>query len=202
MPGMGKTYEHIDGRLRAFIEEQPVFFTATAPLSGDGHVNLSPKGRRGTLVVLDELTLAYVDFGGSSAETIAHLREPGNGRITLMWTAFSGPPTVVRVHGTGEAVLRDDPRWRELFARFPAEAVEGQGSARAIVLVHARRVSDACGFAVPLMEYREDRALHAEYFNRKTDDEFNAYCERKEHIASSLDGLPALPLPLPALPAE
>ncbi len=109
MRAMGKTYERIDGRLRAFIEEQPVFFTATAPLTGDGHVNLSPKGRRGTLVVLDELTLAYVDFGGSGAETIAHLREPGNGRITLMWTAFTGPPTVVRVHGTGEAVFRDDP---------------------------------------------------------------------------------------------
>ncbi len=199
MPAMGKTYEHIDGRLRAFIEAQPVFFTATAPLSGDGHVNLSPKGRQGTLVVLDELTVAYVDFGGSGAETIAHLREPGNGRITLMWTAFSGPPTVVRVHGQGEAVLRDDPRWAELFARFPSEAVEGQGSARAIILVHARRVSDACGFAVPLMEYQEDRQLHAEYFNRKTDDEFNAYCERK--VATSLDGLPALPLPLPPLPA-
>ncbi|MFG2837536.1 pyridoxamine 5'-phosphate oxidase family protein [Streptomyces zaomyceticus] len=198
---MGKTYERIDGRLRAFIEAQPVYFTATAPLSGDGHVNLSPKGRRGTLVVLDELTLAYVDFGGSSAETIAHLREPGNGRITLMWTAFSGPPTVVRVHGTGEAVFRDDPRWPELFARFPAEAVEGQGSARAIVVVHARRVSDACGFAVPLMEYQEDRTLHAEYFNRKTDAEFNAYCEGKGHIAGSLDGLPALPLPLPPQPA-
>ncbi|MER5965475.1 pyridoxamine 5'-phosphate oxidase family protein [Streptomyces sp. NPDC002057] len=199
---MGKTYDHIDGRLRAFIEAQPVYFTATAPLAGDGHVNLSPKGRRGTLVVIDELTLAYVDFGGSSAETIAHLREPGNGRITLMWTAFSGPPTVVRVHGTGEAVFRDDPRWAELFARFPAEAVEGQGSARAIVVVHARRVSDACGFAVPLMEYQEDRTLHAEYFNRKTDDEFNAYCERKDHIATSLDGLPALPLPLPPLHAD
>ncbi|MEV8587251.1 pyridoxamine 5'-phosphate oxidase family protein [Streptomyces sp. NPDC051180] len=199
---MGKTYERIDGRLRAFIEAQPVFFTATAPLSGEGHVNLSPKGRRGTLVVLDELTVAYVDFGGSGAETIAHLREPGNGRITLMWTAFEGPPTVVRVHGRGEAVLRDDPRWGELFARFPAEAVEGQGSARAIVVVHARRVSDACGYAVPLMEYREDRSLHSEYFNRKTDEEFNAYCERKDHIGTSLDGLPGLPLPLPPQPAR
>lgn len=201
MWAMGKTYERIDGRLRAFIEEQPVFFTATAPLAGDGHVNLSPKGRHGTLVVLDELTLAYVDFGGSGAETIAHLREPGNGRITLMWTAFSGPPTVVRVHGTGEAVFRDDPRWGELFARFPAGAVEGQGSARAIVVVRARLIRDACGFAVPLMEYREERTLHAEYFNRKTDEEFNAYCEGKEHIAHSLDGLPALPLPLPPLPS-
>ncbi|GGY49122.1 pyridoxamine 5'-phosphate oxidase family protein [Streptomyces omiyaensis] len=197
---MGKTYERIDGRLRAFIEEQPVYFTATAPLSGDGHVNLSPKGRRGTLVVLDELTLAYVDFGGSSAETVAHLREPGNGRITLMWTAFTGPPTVVRVHGDGEAVLRDDPRWPALFARFPEEAVKDQISARAIILVHARRVSDSCGFAVPLMEYREERTLHADFFNRKTEEEFNTYCEGKEHIADSIDGLPALPLPLPPLP--
>ncbi|MET8972412.1 pyridoxamine 5'-phosphate oxidase family protein [Streptomyces hydrogenans] len=197
---MGKTYERIDGRLRGFIEEQPLYFTATAPLSGDGHVNLSPKGRRGTLVVLDELTLAYIDFGGSTAETLAHLREPGNGRITLMWTAFSGPPTVVRVHGDGEVVLRDDPRWPELFARFPEEAVKDQISARAIVLVHARRISDSCGFAVPLMEYREERSLHADFFNRKTDEEFNTYCEGKEHIATSIDGLPALPLPLPPLP--
>lgn len=80
---MGKVYERIDGRLKKFIEAQPMFFTATAPLAADGHVNLSPKGRAGTWRVLDEQRVAYLDFGGSHAETIAHLRE--NGRITLMW---------------------------------------------------------------------------------------------------------------------
>ncbi|MFF3086959.1 pyridoxamine 5'-phosphate oxidase family protein [Streptomyces nojiriensis] len=189
---MGKLYERIDGRMRAFIEAQPVFFTATAPLTGDGHVNLSPKGRAGTLVVIDEQTLAYLDFGGSGAETIAHVRE--NGRITLMWCAFSGPPNIVRIHGEGEAVFRDDPRWGELIALFGE--VDGP-AARAIVLVHARRISDVCGYAVPLMEYQGERTLHAEYFGRKTDEEFAAYCEKKEFIGSSLDGLPALPLPLP-----
>ncbi|MFA7767743.1 pyridoxamine 5'-phosphate oxidase family protein [Streptomyces sp. NPDC048723] len=189
---MGKLYERIDGRLRKFIEEQPIFFTATAPLTGDGHVNLSPKGRAGTLVVIDEQTLAYLDFGGSGAETIAHLRE--NGRITLMWCAFSGPPNIVRIHGEGEAVFRDDPRWGELIALFG----EADGpAARAVVLVHARRIADVCGYAVPLMEYQGERTLHAEYFGRKTDEEFAAYCEKKEFIGSSLDGLPALPLPLP-----
>ncbi|WP_367115268.1 pyridoxamine 5'-phosphate oxidase family protein [Actinophytocola sp.] len=79
---MGKVYEQIEPRLRAFIEEQKVFFVASAPLAGDGHVNLSPKGREGTLVVLDDMTVAYLDFGGSHPETVAHLRE--NGRITLM----------------------------------------------------------------------------------------------------------------------
>ncbi|MGW0311779.1 pyridoxamine 5'-phosphate oxidase family protein [Streptomyces flavidovirens] len=190
---MGKLYERIDGRIREFIEDQPVFFTATAPLAADGHVNVSPKGRAGTLVVLDEMTLAYLDFGGSTAETVAHVRE--NGRVTLMWCAFTGPPKVLRVHGQGEAVFRDDPRWSGLITRF--EDVDGP-SARAIVVVHARRISDSCGFAVPFMEYREERTQHAEYFARKTDDEFAAYCAKKEYIGVSLDGLPALPLPLPA----
>ncbi|MFJ1599104.1 pyridoxamine 5'-phosphate oxidase family protein [Streptomyces sp. NPDC088261] len=190
---MGKLYERIDGRIRTFIEEQPVFFTATAPLAADGHVNLSPKGRAGSLVVLDEETLAYLDFGGSGAETLAHVRE--NGRITLMWCAFSGPPKVLRVHGRGEAIFRDDPRWAEYIPRF-ADA-DGP-SARAVIVVHAVRISDACGFAVPFMDYREERTQHAEHFGRKTDDEFAAYCEKKDHVGVSLDGLPALPLPLPA----
>lgn len=55
---MGKTYERVDARLRTFIEAQPVFFTATAPLSADGTVTLSPKGLTGSFAVLDELTVA------------------------------------------------------------------------------------------------------------------------------------------------
>ncbi|MEV6316912.1 pyridoxamine 5'-phosphate oxidase family protein [Streptomyces sp. NPDC051776] len=189
---MGKVYERIEGRIRTFIEEQPVFFTATAPLTGDGHVNLSPKGRAGSLVVLDPLTLAYLDFGGSGAETIAHLRE--NGRITVMWCAFTGPPKVLRVHGRGEPIFRDDPRWGDVIPLFG----DADGpSARAIIVVRAERIGDSCGFAVPHMDYREERTQHAEHFGRKTDEEFAAYCEKKEHVGVSLDGLPALPLPLP-----
>ncbi|MCT2584175.1 pyridoxamine 5'-phosphate oxidase family protein [Actinophytocola gossypii] len=189
---MGKVYERIEPRLRTFIEEQPVFFVASAPLAGDGHVNVSPKGRSGTLAVLDDLTVAYLDFGGSHAETVAHLRE--NGRITLMWCAFTGPPKVLRVHGRGEPVFRDDPRWPDLIRHF-AE-VDGPG-ARSIVLVHATMVSDSCGFAVPFMDYREERTQHAEHFGRKSEQEFAAYCARKPYNGTSIDGLPAIPLPLP-----
>ncbi len=194
---MGKTYERLDGRLRRFIEDQVVFFVATAPLSAQGSVNLSPKGRAGTLIILDERTLAYLDFGGSHAETLAHLRE--NGRITLMWCAFSGPPTIVRVHGRGEPVFRDDPRFAALLARFDPRAADPSGL-RSIIVVTAERISDSCGYAVPFLEYREERSLHREYFGRRTDEEFAAYCERKEYNGTSIDGLPALPLPLPPLP--
>lgn len=190
---MGKSYERIDGRLRTFIESQPMFFVATAPLTGAGHVNLSPKALAGSFAVFDEHTVAYLDFGGSGAETIAHLRE--NGRITLMWCAFEGPPNIVRVHGRGEPVFRDDPRWDDLVARFTGADAP---SLRAIIVVQADRISDTCGYAVPLMDFREERTLHRDYFGRKTDEEFGAYCEAKPHVATSLDGLPALPLPLPA----
>ncbi|OAA29388.1 Pyridoxamine 5'-phosphate oxidase [Frankia sp. EI5c] len=194
---MGRTYERIDDRLREFIEAQKLFFVASAPLSADGRINLSPKGRDGSLTVLDELTVAYLDFGGSHAETIAHLRE--NRRITLMWCAFDGPPKILRIHGEGEPVFRDDPRWPDLLARFPTGQTEA-GGLRSIIVVRARTVSDSCGYAVPLMEYQQERDLHTRYFDRKGEDEFAAYCERAVHNRTSIDGLPALPLPLPPLP--
>ncbi|MGW0604659.1 pyridoxamine 5'-phosphate oxidase family protein [Streptomyces sp. NPDC002644] len=190
---MGKSYDRIDDRLRAFIEEQPVFFTATAPLAADGTVNLSPKGLKGSLAVLDDHTVAYLDFAGSNAETVAHLRE--NGRITLMWCAFQGPPTVLRVHGTGEAVFRDDPRFPELLARFP-DIDPGDHGLRAIIVVTARTVRDACGFAVPYMAYESDRELHAKRFSRDDDESLSAYFAKRT-IATSIDGLPGVPLPLP-----
>ncbi|MFF4751369.1 pyridoxamine 5'-phosphate oxidase family protein [Streptomyces sp. NPDC002514] len=191
---MGKTYERIDGRLRTFIEEQPLFFTATAPLSGEGTVNLSPKGLKGSFVVVDAHTVAYLDFAGSSAETVAHLRE--NGRITLMWCAFQGPPNIVRVHGRGEPVFRDDPRFKELLGHFPDIDPTPHGL-RAIIVVHAELVRDSCGYAVPLMAYEADRDLHERRFAREDDASLSAYFTRKDHVASSLDGLPGLPLPLP-----
>jgi len=194
---MGKVHERIDGRLRTFIEAQHIFFTATAPLSGDGTVNLSPKGLAGSFAVLDERTVAYLDYAGSNAETIAHLRE--NGRITLMWCAFDGPPNIVRVHGRGEPVFRDDPRWADLITHFPDIDPTGHGL-RAIIVVTADLIRDTCGYGVPLMSYEEDRTLHEQRFRRETDESLDAYFHKKEHVASSIDGLPGLPLPLPPLP--
>jgi hypothetical protein len=196
---MGKTYEQISDRLRTFIEAQPIFFTATAPLSGSGTVNLSPKGLRGSFAVIDDRTVAYLDFAGSNAETVAHLRE--NGRITLMWCAFQGPPNIVRVHGRGEPIFRDDPRWTHFASHFPDIDTSLHGL-RAIIVVHAELIRDTCGYAVPLMSYDGDRDLHAKRFSREDDASLGAYFEKKDHVATSLDGLPGLPLPLPPTPGS
>lgn len=93
---MGKLYGHITDRLEAFIERQHVFFVATAPLEEGGHVNASPKGQD-TFAILDPHTVAYLDFSGSGAETIAHVKQ--NRRITIMFCAFEGPPFILRLYG-------------------------------------------------------------------------------------------------------
>lgn len=179
---MGKVHESINGRLRTFIESQHVFFVATAPTGPGGHVNVSPKGIGGSFVVLDEHTVAYLDYTASGAETIAHLRD--NGRITLMFCAFTGPPNVVRLHGTGRVVTLYDDEFADLVERFP----ERRG-ARGVVVVDVHRVSDSCGFGVPVMEFVGERDLLPGHMDRKGRDGQAEYRRRKN--TRSLDGLPA-----------
>ncbi len=191
---MGQVYPELDARLTRFIREQPVFFVATAPsLNADGaggHVNLSPKGYRDTLAVIDPLTLAYLDLTGSGAETIAHVRQ--NGRITLMFCSFGRSPKILRVYGTGQVVLPGEPRWPDLAGHFPAAGGQGtsRGNQRAIVVVHAERIADSCGYAVPEMELTRERDLLTKWSERRSADDLAAY--RVTYNTASIDGLPAL----------
>lgn len=179
---MGKSYEEIGSSLRAFIEAQAVFFVATAPLDAQGHVNLSPKGRD-SLRVLDAKRLAYLDFVGSGAETIAHAKE--NGRIALMWCAFEGPPKIVRVHGRVRVVEPRQADFEALRRLFPAGP-----TGRAILVIEVERISDSCGFGVPIYAFQGERSQLLEWTERKSEEELRAYQRAKN--ARSLDGLPAV----------
>ena len=186
-----KVHEQIGGRLREFIEAQPMFFVATAPSGADGHVNVSPKGMAGTFAVLGEHRVAYLDYHGSGAETIAHLRD--NGRITLMFCAFQGPPNIVRLHGRGRAVPITDPEYADLVRSF-AEPPDMHG-ARSIIDVDVQRVSDSCGYSVPLMTYEGDRDLLIRAHERRTDEDLAEY--RRVKNGFSIDGQPVFATPEP-----
>jgi hypothetical protein len=182
---MAKIHDVIDGRLAAFISAQPVFFVATAPLATDGHLNVSPKGMGGTFAVLDPTTVAYLDYTGSGVETIAHLRE--NGRIVLMFCAFDGAPNIVRLHGRGRTVLPDDTGYDALRDRFTK--VERHGE-RAVIVVEVDRIADACGYAVPLMDFVADRDVLDRNNARRDPAFFERYQATRN--AESIDGLPGL----------
>ena len=179
---MGKVLERIDGRVRAFIEKQPVFFVGTAPSGPDGHVNVSPKGLTDTFRVVDENTVAYLDLTASGAETIAHLRE--NGRIVVMFCSFERSPNVVRLHGRGHVVSIYDPEYADWAALFPENPI-----ARAVIVVDVTRVSTSCGYALPLLEPVAERDVLTGAMLRRGSAGIVRY--RRSKNAVSIDGLPA-----------
>jgi hypothetical protein len=189
---MGRIYDRIDDHQRAWIARQPLFFVSTAPLGADGHVNLSPKGPIGTLRVLDDHTVAYLDVVGSGAETIAHLRE--NGRIVVMLCAFEGPPRILRLHGRGEVVAAGEARFEELLERAAFDEPAATESRRAVIVVSVERIADSCGYGVPLMRYEGERPHAAAWAEKKLrvggPEAIAQY--RAEKNAASIDGLPAL----------
>jgi hypothetical protein len=180
---MGKVFETLDGRLREFVEAQQLYFVATAPGGSGGHVNVSPKGHKDTFTVVDEHTIAYLDLTGSGAEGIAHVRD--NGRVTVMFCAFEGPPDIVRLQGKGRVVVPQDAEWDGLLARFGSHP-----GARAVIVVALDRIASSCGFAVPLYEYLGDRTMLDDNFGRRTPENIEEYHRVKNSV--SIDGLPAL----------
>jgi hypothetical protein len=181
---MGRTYPEIDDTLAAFLRRQHVFFVATAPLAADGHINLSPKGLN-SFAIVDPRTVAYLDLTGSGVETIAHLRE--NGRVVLMFCAFDDAPKIVRLHGHGEMLPADQNELRPLFPQL-------QG-ARSIIRVRVERISDSCGYGVPLYHYEGERDQLPQWAERKGPEGVVKYQAEKNRF--SIDGLPGLEPPSP-----
>lgn len=179
---MGKVIESIDEELAAWIESQPLWFVATAPLAIDGHVNVSPRGHD-TLSVLGPNKVAWVDLTGSGAETIAHIRE--NGRICLMFASFNARPKIVRLHGHASVSLPGQQDFEHVTKLHPAHP-----STRAVIVVDVTRVSDSCGWGVPIKEVREERDLLMLQAEKKGPDGMASY--RHDKNSTSIDGLPAL----------
>ena len=177
---MAKFHTQIEDHHREFIESQHMFFVSTAPLSAEGHINLSPKGLD-SFRTLSPTKVAYMDIVGSGNETSAHILE--NGRITFMFCAFSGPPNILRLYGRGYAVIPEDAAWRELSAHFNILP-----STRQIIVADISKVQTSCGFAVPYYKYKGDRDHSHKWAEKKGPQGLEHYKREKNMI--SLDGLP------------
>ncbi len=176
---MGKVYQAIEPDHRAFIEQQPLFFVASAPLLPTGHINLSPKGLD-AFRVIDERTVTYLDLTGSGNETAAHLTE--NGRLTLMFCAFSGHPKILRLYCRGRVVTRLSPEWAEAVGRFPPLP-----GTRQVVVADVESVQTSCGFGVPLMAFDQQRDQLTRWAESKGEEPLVDY--RRTRNAVTLDGM-------------
>jgi len=177
---MGKFHSSISQAHQNFIENQHIFFVSTAPLSAEGHINLSPKGLD-CFKVLSESRVAYMDLISSGNETSAHTLE--NGRITFMFCSFQNTPNILRLYGKGATVLPGSKEWEELSPHFKIHP-----SARQLIVADIHLVQTSCGFGVPLYSYEGERDIHFEWAEKKGAEGLKEYVQEKNLV--SLDGLP------------
>jgi hypothetical protein len=178
---MAKQFPQLEPDHREFIQRQRVFFTASA--ASTGHVNLSPKGLD-TLRVLDDKSVAWLDLTGSGNETAAHLL--ADGRLTLMFCAFEGPPLILRLYGRGRALQRGGPEYtRVLTSHF--DGAEPLG-ARQVILLDIELVQTSCGYGVPLYAFEGERPTLTKWAEAKGPEGLDTY--RRQKNVRSLDGLP------------
>ncbi len=160
----------------AFIERQPIFFTATA--AADGRINLSPKGQDSFRVIAPS-QCAFLNLTGSGNETAAHLLR--DGRITIMFNSFDKKPLILRIYGKGHCAGAGAPEFEQHISRFP-----DLPGARQIVFIKVESVQTSCGFAVPEMELDRHRPVQNQRAEEKSAKDLADYWRKKN--TRSIDG--------------
>ncbi|KAF1850062.1 uncharacterized protein K460DRAFT_360921 [Cucurbitaria berberidis CBS 394.84] len=191
---MGVFYETIPDSLVPWMLEQQMLWVGTAPLSGDGHINISPKGGQ-NFGIIDERTFWYMDLTGSGVETHAHLHEPGNGRICVMFMAFVGPPRIVRIWGDGHPIENGTPEWDAFVRERKVPVIPGS---RSIITVNVHQCATSCGFSVPYYDFKGHRPILDDHFAKKEakflagkeEESMDRYWAWKSQL--SIDGLPGM----------
>ena len=166
--------KHID-----FINEQQMFFVATAPK--DGRINLSPKGLD-SFRIISPTEVAYLDYIGSGNETAAHLLD--DGRITVMFNSYTRNALIMRLYGTGKSHTPNSPRFSELMKLF-----KNAPGIRQIFTIKIDNLQTSCGYGVPIYEDVTERKTLAKWADKKGEQGLKDYFEERNRI--SIDGLPA-----------
>ncbi|MDQ6965087.1 MAG: pyridoxamine 5'-phosphate oxidase family protein [Mariprofundales bacterium] len=146
---MGRKFPEIDDRHRLFIEQQQLFFVATA--TADSRINISPKGLD-SLRVVDRTRVVWLNLTGSGNETAAHIQH--DNRMTIMFCAFAGKPKILRLYGSAAVIYPGDESWERLYTLF-----DSYPGARQIFDMHVDLVHTSCGFGVPLFEFVGEREM-------------------------------------------
>ena len=173
---MGKRLEQITPELQTFIENQKLYFVATA--MSDGTVNLSPKGMD-SLRILSPSRVMWLNVTGSGNETATHLLE--NDRITVMFCAFEGKPLILRLYGRGKTYHHRDAEWNTYIDLFPSLP-----GARQLIDIQIDTVQTSCGMAVPFMDYNREREELNRWAEKKGEDGIHDYWDQKNTV--SFDG--------------
>lgn len=174
---MANFYEALEDKHIDFIQQQNMFFVATAPK--DGRINLSPKGFD-CFRILSPTKVAYLDHYGSGNETAAHLLD--DGRVTLLFNSFTRNALILRIYGTGKSIAQGTDEFNQLLAEFSEAA-----SVRQIFVITIQSLQTSCGWGVPVMEMTQERDTLIKWSENQGEMGLKEYAHEKN--STSIDGL-------------
>lgn len=173
---MGKQLDSLTPKLKDFIAAQHIFFVGTA--MQEGRVNISPKGMD-TFKVINANKAIWLNLTGSGNETSTHIQE--SDRMTVMFCSFKGKPLILRLYGKAKVFHSKDQEFKDYLKQFN-ETI----GARQVFELEIDLVQTSCGFAVPYMDFIEERSQLKNWSLKKGDENIKAYWKEKNSI--SLDG--------------
>ena len=173
---MGQQFSEITNKQKQFISQQKVFFVGTA--AAEGRVNISPKGMD-TLRVTGPNKIVWLNLTGSGNETAAHL--PKNDRMTIMFCAFESKPLILRAYGKAVIHHEWDASYEQYIDLFPSIA-----GSRQIIEMEVDLVQTSCGYAVPFMDFKEERSQLRAWSEKKGEDGIRDYWKKTNQ--KSIDG--------------
>lgn len=178
---MAKDFPKLEAKHSDFIRQQRMFFTSTT--AQGAHINISPRSTDYFRIV-DDNNVLYLDRTGSGNETAAHLK--ADGRMTIMFCAVEGAPSIMRLYGEGEIIHRDSKEFARLTKYYFDDDLPL--GARQIVRLKFHLVKTSCGFGVPLFDYQGERPSMDRWADNKGEDGIAQYWV--EENQKSMDGLP------------
>ncbi|UZJ55839.1 hypothetical protein CBS101457_005159 [Exobasidium rhododendri] len=182
-------YDSIPERLFAFIKRSNLFFVATAPLEG-GSVNVSPKSALGSFEVVNERRVRYLDLTGSGNETISHLLQPGNGRITIMFVNIEeGSPNIVRLYGKGTVHERLITGPESKFGDMVPTSQTKPPGTRALIDISVHLCTTSCGYSIPIYKYVKERKILRDWSHTMEDSTDIQAMEKKYKVEISSQDL-------------
>jgi hypothetical protein len=174
---------------RQWIEDQHLYFTATATGVPGSRVNVSPKGVMETMSVTRD-RVRYLDFFGSGIETVAHVNH--DRRVLIFVCGLMGDRRIVRVYCRGRVVQRDESEYVELRALFDIPE-HMRTSERCIFDLEIEEVEDSRA-PLPVLRYEDERQQLFKYAATQIKKLGPEALIRHSEVNNlrSIDGLPAL----------
>lgn len=169
---MAQQFPELSDRLIHFINEQHIFFVGTATESS--RVNISPKGMD-SLRIINSNRLIWLNVTGSGNETAGHVQI--NPRMTIMFSAFTGPPMILRLYGSARVIHKQDTEWLQLYPLF--DPLPG---ARQIFVLDIELVQTSCGMAVPYYQYTGEREQLNNWAVKRGDSGIESYWREKNTV--------------------